>query len=264
MELTEDLLAQMGAYLSGQMNEPERQAFDAQIRRDANLRREVVIQHELRLGLSLIAQKQRFKAMHTDLTNRGLLPEPTFEADTTPPPAEAGKVMPMYARPPAFWQNGTYLTAAASLVLLIGVGWFFLWRQSMPAPDALQRDKAFYAAFTPDLKSAPVPPTDPDRLGAASPNQSDSQDSLQLQQGVILLQRQQVQPAITQLQPIAEGLPGHWRATAQWYLALAYLKNGQPSQTDSLLAIIVVSNGHPYQLEARQLADQLPNPSTRP
>lgn len=261
MELTDELLVEMNAYLSGQLDGAARLAFEARTRQDIDLQREVQLQHELRQGLSLLAQKERFKAMHTDLMQRGLLPPATSRSEKEPSASQEGKIRPLYARQPVFWQNRGYLTAAASLALLIGIGWLFFWKQSIPAPDVQQRDKAFYAAFTPDLKSAPPTPADPDLLGAAQPDRSGSRDSLQLRQGISLLQRQQLQPAITQLQPIAQGLPGHWRASAQWYLALAYLKNGQPTQTDSLLAIITGSNGHPYQLEAQQLTNQLAPPS---
>lgn len=262
MELTEDLLAQMGAYLSGQMNEPERQVFDARVRQDADLQRELVVQHELRQGLLLMAQRQRFKAMHTDLMARGLLKPATPEPTPISAGVQPGRVRPMPTRQSVFWSGRNYLTAAASLVLLIGVGWFFAWKAALPTLAVQQRDKAFDAVFTPDIKAAPSAPADPDLLGASPLGESASQDSLRLQKGVGLLLRQQPQPAIAQLQPIAQGLPGHWRASAQWYLALAYLKNGQPKQTDSLLALIAGANGHPYQLEARQLTNQLPHEST--
>lgn len=259
MELTDALLAQIGAYLAGQMNESDRQAFEIRIRQDADLQREVVLQHELKQGLSLLAEKQRFKTMHTDLARRGMLPpasQPEIESVGTVIPFPA----PTLAHRRPLWNT---VTVAASVVLLVGIGLFIFWKQEIPNPDTMKRDKAFYSAFTPDLKPAPYSPIDPDRLGAALPYPVENQDSVQLQQGISLLQQQRLQPAIARLQPIAQGLPGHWRASAQWFLALAYLKNGQPAQTDSLLTLIAESGGHPYQLEARHLTSQLPHPPAR-
>ncbi len=261
MELTDELLVQMRAYLAGQLNESDRQAFEARIRQDADLQRELVVQHELRQGLSLLAQKERFKAMHTDLLQRGLLTPATTEAELADVTEPVGNVRPFPTSRRPFWQRQTYLTAAAALVLILGISWFFFWKQTLPSPTALQRDNAFYTAFTTDLKPAPSPPADPDRLGASPMYPAGQQDSMEVQRGVRLLQNQQTQLAIRQLQPVAQGLPGHWRASAQWYLALAYLKNGQTPQTDSLLTLITSANGHPYQLEARRLSSQFPHTS---
>src|SRR5205823_15087198 len=115
---------------------------------------------------------QRFKAMHTDLTQRGLLTQPSLNLATESTDAQEGnegKVIAMPVSRPTFWKNRTYMTVAASLILLVGVSWLFLWKQSMPTAEAIQLDRAFNSVFTPDPKSAPVPPTDPDLLGASQP-----------------------------------------------------------------------------------------------
>lgn len=258
MELTDALLAQIGAYLANQMGESERQAFEVRIRHDDGLQREVRLQQELKQGLALLTEKQRFKAMHTDLRHRGLLP-PVAEPETSADAGPMGKIIPFPARPAAFRPTWSTMTIAASLGLFIGIGGLLFWRQTMPTPAAIQRDNAFYSVFTPDLKAAPPVSVDPDRLGATLPQPVNRQDSVRLHAGVSLLAQQQLQPAIAQLLPIAQGVPGHWRASAQWFLALAYLKAGQTPKTDSLLTLIADANGHPYQPEARQLISQFPH-----
>jgi hypothetical protein len=72
MELSEELLEQIGAYLSGQMTEAEKDVFENRMRNDESLRQEVVTQREIKEGLAFLAQKQRFQTLHADLEKRGL------------------------------------------------------------------------------------------------------------------------------------------------------------------------------------------------
>ena len=110
------------------------------------------------------------------------------------------------------------------------------------------------------LKTAPVVVADPDRVAAPQPSSVAAQDSVRLQEAVTLLEQGMAQKAIAQLKPLAQGTPGHWSAGAQWYLALAYLKNDQHGQARPLIGQIAELPGHPYQAEARALLQQLNTP----
>ncbi len=85
MELSDELLEQIGAYLSGKLSADEKDRFETQLRQDKTLRQEVALQRELKQGLAFLAQKERFQHMHADLDKRGLLADldqPTEERET--------------------------------------------------------------------------------------------------------------------------------------------------------------------------------------
>lgn len=264
MALSEELLEQIGAYLSGRMPADEKDRFSARLRQDADLRQEVALQQELKQGLSFLAQKDRFRQLHADLSTRGLLPEvdpPRSQPAPTPSPvAEPGA-----ARVPVKRRVGYGLASwvmAASVVLLLGIGWVVHQNQTEKRQDVAQNERLFTKSFSTDLRPLPVVPADPDRL-AASPDNGPSvtgqsgRDSVRLRGAVAALQRADMPSAIRSLRALAAGEPGHWSASAQWYLALAYLRNNQRADARPLLQTIAQLNGHPYQTDAQQLLNRL-------
>lgn len=261
MALSEELLEQIGSYLSGRMAADEKEQFDARLRQDADLRQEVALQQELKQGLSFLAQKDRFRQLHADLNTRGLLPnvgpqrsQPTLTpAPVAEPDARRVPVKRLWGYGLANW------AMAASVVLLLGIGWVVYQSQTEKRQNMAQNERLFTESFSATLRPLPVVPADPDRL-AASPDNIPSvtgRDSVQLRGAVAALQRADVSSAIRQLRALATGEPGHWRASAQWYLALAYLRNNQRADARPLLRTMARLNGHPYQADAQQLLNRL-------
>lgn len=249
MELSDELLEDIGAYLAGRLPAAEKARFEARMQADADLRAEVTTQREIKQGLQFLHQKDRFKAMHADLQQRGLLNEPAASVER--PVQRLPTVERTLARP--LW---TYVAVAASLVLVLGLGWVAYQNWSEARAATAENQRAFAAFFAPTLKSQPVQPADPDRVAAPLPKPA-SADSARLATAVVTLQRNELQAAITQLKPLADGPPGHWSASAQWYLALAYLRNDDRDQAQALLNQVAALNGHPYQREAQALRQQL-------
>lgn len=246
MDLSEELLEEIGAYLGGRLTADEKARFEARLRADAALREEVATQREIKRGLQFLDQKARFKAMHADLEKRGLLQEPA-----APVVKELSAVRPATVRP--LW---AYVAVAASLVVVLGLGWVAYRNWAERRALTAQNDAAFARFFSPELKPQPAPTPDPDRLGAPlSP--AASADSARLAAAVARLRRGETPEAIAQLRPLADGPPGHWSASAQWFLALAYLRADERAQAEALLARVAGLNGHPYQSEAQRLRQRL-------
>ena len=151
---------------------------------------------------------------------------------------------------------------AASLGMLLGVGWLLYLNQQEKRELLAQEEHLFTDFFSPTPKVAPSRPAGPDRVAAPVPPSQLATDSVRLQAAIAGLQRPDRQPAISDLMALSAGPPGHWRASAQWYLALAYLRNNQIADAQALLQTIARLNGHPYQQEARQLLPRLPGFTT--
>jgi hypothetical protein len=270
MELSDELLEQIGAYLSGKLSADEKDRFETQLRQNEALRQEVTLQRELKQGLTFLAQKDRFQHMHTDLDKRGLLADldkPTEELKPQKSQFPEPAVMPFptsypvgESRPAVRFVRASWVMAA-SVAMLLGVGWV-LYQNQQEKRALLAQEQLFTDFFSTTLKAAPSRPADPDRVASPIPNSQLATDSVRLQAAVAGLQRSHRQSAISDLVALSAGQPGHWRASAQWYLALAYLRNNQTAEAQALLQTIARLNGHPYQQEARQLLTRLPGSTT--
>ncbi|WP_018619184.1 hypothetical protein [Spirosoma luteum] len=270
MELSDELLEQIGAYLSGTLSADEKDRFETQLRQNEPLRQEVALQRELKQGLTFLAQKERFRHMHADLDKRGLLADldkPTAEQETPKSLFPEPVVVPFptnspleESRPAVQFVRASWVMAA-SVAMLLGVGWV-LYQNQQEKRALLAQEQLFTDFYSTTLKAAPSRPTDPDRVAAPIPNSQSFTDSVRLQAAIAGLQRPNRQPAINDLVALSAGQPGHWRASAQWYLALAYLQNNQIAEAQALLQTIARLNGHPYQQEARQLLTRLPGSTT--
>lgn len=260
MDLSDELLEQIGKYLAGQLPAGEKAQFEDQLQRDPALRQEVAMQRELKQGLAFLAQKDRFKRMHAQLDKRGLLTKPT---DQTQPPTGVPFPESRPVRPAARFGRASWVMAA-SLALLLGIGWLFYANQQAKRKELAQNERVFNRFYSTNPKPAPAPPTDPDQLAASPTNGLSTADSVRLYGAINGLEGTASQPVINELRSLSTNGVGHWPATAEWYLSLAYLKNNQRAEALPILQKIARLKGHPYQQEARQLLTQLPSSSSAP
>ncbi len=252
MELTEDIIAQIGAYLTNQMSESERQRFEHQVQQNPELRQEVLLQKELKKGFEVLATKDKFRQIHQQLTEQGQLSQPSPALAKPDPQVIDFPVTPTLKR------NRWYpLAVAASLVILLGTGWFVWQTPQFNGSGATPGEQLAERFLSKPVKLTPVAEDDPDLLGASNEESQTTRDSVQLYQALQLLEKDQTRQAITELRSLTEEVRNHWDASAQWYLALAYLKNSQPDQARTLLQTIENQSGHPYQSEAQQLSSEL-------
>lgn len=265
MDLSDDLLEQIGAYLSGQLPAEEKDQFEARLQQDPELRQEVALQRELKQGLSFLSQKDRFRQLHADLDKRGLLTETDQQAsqpERTQQPVGAPASIPLPNQPSRnlFRYGRASWVMAASLALVLGVGWVLYTNWTEKRQELARNEAAFNRFFSPDLKPIPLLLPDPDRVAAPMDNSQSTQDSVRLQTAINEFKNSNSPNSTKELTALS-AKKGHWAASAQWYLALAYLKANQRTQAQPLLQKMAQLNGHPYQQEARQLLTQLP-PST--
>ncbi len=71
-----------------------------------------------------------------------------------------------------------------------------------------------------------------------------------------LLATNQTDAAILILEKICDDITSRFLAAAQWYLALAYLKNGQKREAEMELKFIKTANGHPFSARAGQILNE--------
>ncbi len=267
MELSDELLEQIGVYLSGQMPAGQKDQFEARLQEDPTLRQEVALQQEMKQGLSFLAQKDRFRQMHTDLTARGLLTEANKQripAVRPEPPVTKTNVVRSPEKRSVFRYGPASWAMAASLVLLLGIGWVLYQNQADKQLGLAQNERVFNTFFSTDLKPVPNLPADPDRVAASPEDNQSEPDSVRLRSAVETLQRGEFESAIQKLSAISTERPGHWNAVAQWYLALAYVKTNQGPKARQLARQVAALKGHPYQQEARQLLRQLTSTESNP
>ncbi|KAA9340400.1 tetratricopeptide repeat protein [Larkinella humicola] len=258
MELSEELLEQIGDYLSDRMAPAEKAGFENRMQSDESLRQEVAMQLEIKQGLAFLAQKQRFKTLHSDLEKRGLLKDEALKPETDESqPAEIPVIELPTSRRTELRQSWSYFSTAASVLLLVGLSWALFQNWSDKQALMAQNEKSFEIYFSPVPKPQPVLPIDPDRVAApVEPAQARS-DSVRLTEAIDALQQNDTRLAISQLTSISQGKSGHWTATAYWYLALAYLKAQQREEARKMAQQLADQNGHPYQQEARELIEHI-------
>ena len=257
MELSEEVLELIGAYLSDRMTSAEKANFENRMRNDESLRQEVATQREIKQGLAFLAQKQRFKTLHSDLEKRGLLKDEALKPETDESRQAETPVIALPTGRTELRQSWSYFSAAASVLLLVGLSWALFQNWSDKQALMAQNEKSFDTYFSPVPKPQPVVAIDPDRVTAPVESAQTRSDSVRLTEAIDALQQNDTRLAISQLTSISQGKPGHWSATAHWYLALAYLKAHQREEARKIAQQLADQNGHPYQEEARELIEQI-------
>ena len=257
MELSEELLEQIGTYLSDRMTPVEKADFENRLRNDESLRQEVATQREIKQGLAFLAQKQRFKTLHSDLEKRGLLKDEALKPETDESQQAETPIMALPTGRTELRQRWSYFSAAASVLLLVGLGWALFQNWSDKQALMAQNKKSFDTYFSPVPKPQPVAPLDPDRVAAPAESAQTRSDSVRLTEAIDALKQNDARLAISRLTSLSQDRPGHWSASAQWYLALAYLKAHQREEARKIARQLADQIGHPYQEEARELIEQI-------
>jgi hypothetical protein len=108
MELSEETFNEIHRYLSGAGTQEERADFERRLETDEILAAEVRTQRRIRSGLKANEYKKLFKEIHAELQSEGALP-------INPQPGEKREI--------SIWWP--YMAAAASVLLAIGLIWYF-------------------------------------------------------------------------------------------------------------------------------------------
>ncbi|GAB3169296.1 anti-sigma factor [Telluribacter humicola] len=122
MELSEEMFNQIHAYLGGEGTVEERSAFEQQMNQSPALAREVATQKRIKSGLKINEYKTQFEGIHAQLKAEGSLPivNTTLEKEVVGEEERNEKVLPTTSYR-SLWR---YVAAAASIIVVIGVGWW--------------------------------------------------------------------------------------------------------------------------------------------
>jgi tetratricopeptide (TPR) repeat protein len=271
-ELSEQQHEALEAYLFDRLPTAERQAFEAELATNPALRTELELQRQMRRAMQIEFTRREIAEQYGDLI-RQPLEEPTAERQ------------PVVRRLAPIW-----MAAAAALALALGFVVYLnrdrlfsgtdpqlAQQDTLPRPDTSKRppvlapvepvlpqvaqtdQQLFETYFNSTPKPAPPLQIDPEADAAPRDDSTaNARDSVAVRQAIRLLSQGRSQSAIASLQTVVlEGAPGHWRATAEWFLSLTYLQRGQPDEALAIVRRIARTNDHPYQTEARRLRTDL-------
>lgn len=253
------------AYLNQELSPADRQSFEQEMASDDALQADVRLHRSLRMGLHGLAVEQRVRQAHERYKARPDDEAAPSATEPTPLPAP---------RRGAGWGRWA---AAASVVLGLGIGYYFLQQPAEPASLAYaeqslrqnddQLTKSLPAHLAPTERRQLLTAIEAYKTGRydavidqltipAQDRQTEPYRHYFL--GLTYLAKQQPAAAIAPLQEAVGTATGALRQKADWFLALAYLKNEQPELASPILNRIRLDTTHPY----HTLAEQLTQPSS--
>lgn len=260
MKLSEEQYEIIEAYLTNELSAADRASFESDMQTDAELRDEVDRQRTLRLGLRALGIERALEQAKRQ-----------YQATTAP--VETVSEKPTVIRPLINWQ---YWAVAASVVVVLGVG-YFAYQQTTNR----QTDLAYAETFAPDdqlLKDFPsgtIPPeTRTGFLEALTTYRAGKYDQVIEQLRTLPADKQTIHyknyflglSYLANKQPVeaipllieAQATPSaKLRQKVDWFLALAYVKNGQKEKALPMLKRISTNKAHPFQSLAQRVLQKI-------
>ncbi|ADB42443.1 hypothetical protein [Spirosoma linguale] len=286
-ELNDQQHEDIAAYLTNRMPPDQRPVFEAEVLQNKALQDELALQRRIRRGVHLANNRRDVADMYARVKQ---------ELDNEEAEAKTGVVKRPNWYVPMAWVAAALIFIVAGLFLRPAIDRLFNLSGSeigqhhrpphrtgqdtlssdtsssvsptdtihMPItdPSNLDMDRQLADTYFKAIpKSSPPPivlPNEEVDAGALTDSEAVGRDSIAVLQAISLLQKQRTTRAIPVLQQtVLEGYPGHWRNTAEWYLALGYLRNHQRPQALAVLDRVAHIEGHPYQVEAKKLVKAL-------
>ncbi len=269
MRLSEEQYELIEAYLTDELSEADRRSLEADMQTDAELRTEVERQRELRLGLRALgiqAALERVRAQYNATQRTG---DSNVQSNAKPLLTPTSAVV----RPLANWR---YWAAAASVVL--GVG-YFTYQQSGDRPaDLAYADTSVPGQadqLTKEFPTGTLPPASRQQLLDALANYKAGRYDAVIKRlntlpadrqtihyknyflGLSHLANQQPTVAIPLLQKALAAPSPLLRQKAEWFLALAYVKNNQTEKALPTLKRISTDKAHPFQSLAQRVLQKI-------
>ena len=244
--MDEKLFEKMEDYIHGNLSVTEQEQFEAEMATDEQLREEVELHRKLISSVETESLRQLLEQIH----------EENFESET--------KVVSLPRRRSYF-----PMAIAASVALLILAGWWIFNLQTL-SPESV------YAAYFTPAEGLPTTlgySTNTDfaegmvsyklqeytealeywqPLLEADPNN----DTLNYYVGVTFFADEQPDSAIGYLTDVVSSEQSSLRTSAQWYLALSYLKTDQSEQAKSLLEDLT-NRDNPYQSRSSEILQKM-------
>ena len=258
MNLSEEQYELIEAYLTNELSVADRTSFERDIQADTELKKEVDRQRNIRLGLRALGIERAIEQAKQHYKANSVEAAPDDKPQTI-------------VRPLMSWRNWA---AAASVVLVLGLG-YYTYQQTTDRQDAM----AFSETFSPDpsgqlLKDFPSgrvsSVTRAQFLDAISSYEAGNYDAVinQLKTlpidkqtidyknyflGLSYLANKQPTEAISLLTKALTTPSTSIRRKAEWFLSLAYIKNGQKEKALPTLKRISLDKASPFQSTAQRV-----------
>lgn len=260
MKLTEEQYELIEAYLANELSATDRASLEADMQVDAEFQAEVDYQRTVREGLRIAGIEQ-------------LVDRARANYQAAQQPAEPTIVRPLQPARTSF-TNWQYWVAAASVVLLLGVG-YVVYQQTRPqdytAALVSEQTDELMKGFPQGTLSAPVreqllSALDAYRRGKYTdvidkvkglPETRQTVFYKQYLLGLSYLANQQPSEAIPLLNRALAAPSQPLRQKAEWMLALAYVKNKENEKALPILNRISTSKANPYQNLAKQVLQKI-------
>ena len=231
-------------YLSGEMTEIEHKEFESRMDRDDELKGEVALAEDLILGIETLGLKEKLSAFkHTSIGDK----------------PQNHKIRKLGFRT---------LSIAASVVIAIGLGIFYLWSPNQG--PSIGQDELFATYYSPD-------PGLPTVMGGSNEthmhntmnaykrgdylitlgalNDLEPTDTVQFYKGMCYFNLKTYDRALPYLKAIS--LDSEFRQKADWYLLLYDLKIGQLESVKNRAKSITSNANHFYFEEANSILKQI-------
>jgi hypothetical protein len=233
---------QIEAYLDDELSAEERAAFEVALKNKPGLQEEVRAHQATRRAVEAYASQRTHDRVSKIFASQQKQQRPGFSTGML------------------------RIAAAVALVLAMGIAYFYL-----QAPNAAQLAEDYLEPY-PD-RITTMGQNDANALATAiqAYNQAQydeaiaafqqippghpQQPLIDLYIGVSALETGRTPLARSALQPLAEQA-GDYQAAARWYLALAYLKEGDTAAARPLLNLLITADGYKAE-SARRLLDRL-------
>ncbi|MDH3712001.1 MAG: tetratricopeptide repeat protein [Cyclobacteriaceae bacterium] len=234
-------------FINGTLTEEERGQFESMMQTDPELKAEVELHRDIKVGAQAYFDqelKDKLAAAEGDPTSKNV----------------EGKQASF-----RLWQT---LGVAASAVLLVGLAYIFL----NPSADPQELYLSYYQPYPNIVNPLERSQTDLPDDGMSNYEQENYQKAVEVfdqelsenpqsdfrlfYQALSYLEIGEAEKAIGNLQQLQGTVSSDFYQPAQWYLALAYLKNADTQAAKAQL-LKLLQNGGDYQSRARELADKL-------
>lgn len=245
-ELTEEQIERVGDYIMGLLSKEERMAFEQQLIVNPVLQAEVNLQKEVIL-LVEEAEDMRLKEM---------LKEVDLEAEDKAEDSTGGR---------KWW------LVAILVLILLGIAWL-VWKGQEESPERLYAAyfEPYQNVLVPTVRDAGVPLDVLEAFQAYEDGNYETallafnqlpvevqKPDYELYEALSLMQTNRVGEAIRLLQVLKNNSDSQFREHAQWYLALAYLKQGNTPKARQFLEGLVENKSAIFEKKARELLSKL-------
>lgn len=288
MELSENTFFEIHEYLKGNGDPAARAEFERRMQADPDLAREVQSQKRIQSGLQANAYKKMFGDIHAQLEATGMLAYtgPSLPSKTirnTSEDTDPRKTL---------WP---YFAAAASVLLALGITWYFHWsprsrpqiavHHEIPAPadsasaaPLAKNNSTEKPIASKHVKSPKFSRNTSEKLFAGNFKVLENietpfsrekyglspgavaqwrSDTATLHQAVRLLGEGHSESAVEALKKVENSRFQNLKYHSGWYIALAFLRLDQREKCREQLSGITADHANPYRQKAGRLLEQL-------